>query len=80
MPRVLTFLSKMLIKIIQPCFILDRVYTIGDTADVLQDEAEALIRGRIADPMPAMESFIEPVERTAVKKVTRKADKWRNQS
>ena len=80
MPRVLTFLSKMLIKIIQPCFILDRVYSIGDTADVLQDEAEALIRGQIAETMPVVVSFVEPVERTAVKKIARKADKWRNQS
>lgn len=70
----------MLIKILQPCFILDRVYSIGDTADVLKDEAEALIRGLIAEPIPAVISFAEPVERTAVKKIARKADKWRNQS
>lgn len=57
---------------------LDRVCAPNDLVDLLDEEANALIRGGIAERV--IEDVVpEPIERTAVKKVSRKADKWRNQ-
>lgn len=58
---------------------VDRVCVVGEIIDCPQDDAEALIRGWVAEAIPEVETLIEPVERTAVRKPNRKADKWRNQ-
>lgn len=68
----------MKVKILQACLMLDRVCAPNDLVDLLDEEANALIRGGIAERV--IEDVVpEPIERTAVKKVSRKADKWRNQ-
>lgn len=70
----------MRVRILQACLMLDRICVINDVVDFPQNEADALIRGGVAEPLEIVESVIEPVERTAVKPKGRKVDKWRNQS